>query len=173
MTKKKMTLCILCVFALGIGVALIVAHSVAHDNSRVSRSIYKQLHTQMQKTGEIPKTVKLADYTDFDWDELLVYDLRTVNDVEAEFGIKLRIKQKDYFVQGVIFYNDNNAVHNECYTFNFDQIPKEKIAIYPAKRSNGTRQTVHLKKDQAIFETNYLARDIFQLFPLESKTGAK
>ena len=168
---KKFVLIALLVSIFLLGV-LICAKKVIHDyNNTVSLSIYNQLQEEIKKTGDFEKTINLSDFTNFEWDEVIIYGLSTVDDVEKEFAIKPEIKNKDAWIQGVIFYYQNKVVHNECYTFDFDDIPKDKIAIYPATFSDNNIR-VRLKKEQSFFSVYYYEDNeegFFRLFPTESK----
>lgn len=148
-------------------VVLICVKIVIHDyNNTVSLSIYNQLQEEIKKTGDFEKTINLPDFTNFEWDEVIIYGLSTVDDVEKEFGIKPEIKKKDAWIQGVIFYYQNKIVHNECYSFDFDDIPKDKIAIYPATFSDNNKR-VRLKQEQSFFSVHYYEEGYFRLFPME------
>lgn len=162
-TKKFILISVLAVFIalLGCTGAKVGLHRY---HNRVSFKIYHQLEAKTKDTREYPKEINLADFTDFEWDEVIVYGLTTVDDVEKEFGIKPEIKKKDAWIQGVIFYYQNKVVHNECYTFDFDDIPKDKIAIYPATFSDNNKR-VRLKQEQSFFSVHYYEEGFYRLFP--------
>lgn len=166
--KIILTLLLVIIFLLAV---LICAKIGTHYYSNiVSLKIYKQLQKEEWQSGKISKTIVLADYTDFEWDEVIIYGLTTVDDVQKEFGIKPKIKKKDAWIQGVIFYNQNKAVHNECCTFDYDDMPKDKIAFYPATFADNSKR-VQLKKEQSVFDIYYYEEGFFRLFPTESQAA--
>ena len=64
-----------------------------------------------------------------------------------------------------IFYSQNKAVHNEYYTFDFNDIPKDKIAFYPTTFADNSKR-VRLKKDQSVFDVYYYKEGFFGFFQL-------
>lgn len=165
--SKKIILISLLVSIFLLAVLISAKLGTHYYNNIVSFNIYHQLQEEIKKTGDFERTINLLDFTNFEWDEVIIYGLSTVDDVEKEFGIKPEIKKKDACIQGVIFYYQNKVVHNECYTFDFDDIPKDKIAIYPATFSDNNKR-VRLKQEQSFFSVHYYEEGYFRLFPTES-----
>ena len=64
----------------------------------------------------------------------------------------------------MIFYNQNKPVRNECCSFDFDDIPKAKIAFYPATFADNSKR-VRLKKEQSVFDVCYYEEGFYRLFP--------
>ncbi len=138
---KKITIVIGIITFIGI-IALII---VSNNNTKVSEKIIKYCNKQKENSFEL----KLADYTNFDWDNVIIYKNPISKQDLLEFtGIDY--KNELDLQSGMIFINDKKIVYEEYFETDFET--PYKFIIYPYEDINSKDKINQVSIDKAIFK---------------------
>lgn len=129
---------------------------------KVSDKIVKYYNKIQDETFE----VKLSDFTNFDWDSVIIYanpttnkDLKEYADLDYKKGLDLK--------SGMIFIRDNKIVYEEVFKSNYEE--PDKFRIIPYQDVNYNIKVNKFKKEEAIFvgeKINFNGENRYILKPL-------
>ena len=131
---------------------------------------YVQTSIKIHVANNQKDIIRLADYTPFDWDKVMVFKWPTgASDVERELGVECHISRYAFDLSsGIIFVKDNKIIHYEIFAIDYNK--GAKFTIYPvADLYDFTDQRVFQKED-AVFSTSCFGRSDgslgYTLYPL-------
>lgn len=140
MKKKK-----LFIFGIIICISFVGAVFLFNGNSKVSDKIM-DFYDAKEETAFV---VKLSDYTDFDWDYVIVYkNPITTNELNEITGIDYK-KELD-LQSGMIFTKDDEIVYEEFFETDFES--PYKFIIYPYVSTDSEIRVNRFSKENAVFE---------------------
>ncbi len=114
-------------------------------NIKVSEKIIDYCNRQEKNNFEI----KISDYTNFDWDNLIIYKNPTSKQELFEFtGIDY--KNELDLQSGMIFIKDNKITYEEHFKTDFKS--PYKFIIYPYEDINSKNKIQQFSVEEAIFK---------------------
>lgn len=127
--KSKKRLCIIAVI---VCLSIIAIAVFCFKNTAVSKKIIKDCNKSEQNNLEIV----ISDYTNFDWDTLIIYKTPvSKNELFETTGLDYK-KELD-LKSGMIFTKDNQIVYEESFETDFET--PYKFIIYPYEDINAER----------------------------------
>lgn len=138
--KKKIMILVIIVCLMIVGIII-----VFHKDKKVSNKIMKYYNTKEETTFEI----KLSDFTNFEWDSVIIYrNPTTKKDIKEITGIPY---EKELDLQsGMIFIKDSKVVYEEVFKTDFES--PYIFIIYPYEDKNSETKINQFEKDKAIFK---------------------
>ena len=138
MYNKKIFVVVIFIFII---VAMIL---MLHRNQKISskiRSVYN-------KTEQTIFEVKLSDFTDFEWDNVIIYTYPiTQKELSKITGINYT-KEPD-LQSGMIFLKNKQIVYEEVFENDFES--PSCFIIYPFEDINSDNKVKNFLKDEAVF----------------------
>lgn len=155
MTKKIIIIPIIICISI---IALII---ILSNNTKVSEKVIDFCNKQEKSNFEI----KISDYTNFNWDSLIIYKTPTSKQELFEyFGIDY--KNELDLQSGMIFVKDKKIVYEEYFETDFES--PYKFIIYPYEDINSNNKIQKFSTDEAIFKVeriNYKNENRYILKP--------
>ncbi len=138
--KKRISI-ILIIICISI-MALIIIFA---KNTKVSEKIIDYCNKQENSNFKI----KITDYTDFDWESLIIYKNPTSKQELSEFA-GIDYKNELDLQSGMIFVKDNKIIYEEYFKTDFES--PYKFIIYPYEDINSSNKIQQFSIDEAIFK---------------------
>lgn len=141
--KKKVTL-ISIILLITVCLMTVGTIIVFNKNKKVTDKIIKYCNIIEDSQFEI----KLSDFTDFEWDNVIIYKVPATNkEIEEITGIHY---DKTIDLQsGMIFIRDGNVVYEEVFKTDFET--PYNFVIFPYEDINSKMNINQFEKDNAIF----------------------
>ena len=117
---------------------------MSHRNQKISNKI----RTVYNKTEQTTFEVRLSDFTDFEWDNVVIYSY-PITQKELSEIIGINYKKEPDLQSGMIFIKNKKIVYEELFENNFET-PSHFI-IYPFKNINSDIKVKNFLKDEAVF----------------------
>ena len=156
--KKVFIIVVIIVF---ISISIITFLIVFNNNSKVSKKIIDYCNKQEENTFEI----KISDYTNFDWDKVIIYITPTSKKDLLEFS-GIDYKKSLDLRSGMIFVKDKQIIYEEYFETDFES--PYKFIIHPYKDSNN--KINQFTKEKAIFNVERIKcenENRYSLTPIE------
>lgn len=155
MTKKIIIISII------ICISIITLVIILSDNTKVSEKVIDFCNKQEKNNFEI----KISDYTNFDWDSLIIYKTPTSKQELFEY-VGIDYKNELDLQSGMIFVKDKKIVYEEYFETDFES--PYKFIIYPYEDINSNNKIQKFSIDKAIFKVeriNYKNENRYILKP--------
>ena len=144
-----------------ISISIIAFLILFNNNTKVSKKIINYCNKQEANTFEL----KISDYTNFDWDKIIIYVTPTSRKELLEFS-GIDYKKSLDLKSGMIFVKDKKIVYEEYFETDFES--PYKFIIHPYKDSNN--KINQFTKDTAIFNVEKIKwenENRYALTPME------
>lgn len=155
MTKKIIIIPII------ICISIITLIIILSNNTKVSEKVIDFCNKQEKNNFEI----KISDYTNFDWESLIIY--KTPTSKQELFGyVGIDYKNELDLQSGMIFVKDKKIVYEEYFETDFES--PYKFIIYPYEDINSNNKIQKFSTDEAIFKVeriNYKNENRYILKP--------
>lgn len=155
MTKKIIIISII------ICISIITLVIILSDNTKVSEKVIDFCNKQEKNNFEI----KISDYTNFDWDSLIIYKTPTSKQELFEY-VGIDYKNELDLQSGMIFVKGKKIVYEEYFETDFES--PYKFIIYPYEDINSNNKIQKFSIDEAIFKVeriNYKNENRYILKP--------
>ena len=109
--------------------------------------------------------IKISDYTNFDWESLIIYKTPTSKQELFEY-VGIDYKNELDLQSGMIFVKDKKIVYEEYFETDFES--PYKFIIYPYEDINSNNKIQKFSTDEAIFKVeriNYKNENRYILKP--------
>ena len=156
--KKVFIIVLIIVF---ISISIITFLIVSNNNTQVSKKIIAYCNKQEDNTFEL----KISDYTNFDWDKMIIYitptsrkDLLEFSGIDYKNSLDLKAR--------MIFVKDKQIVYEEYFETDFES--PYKFIIHPYKDSSN--KINQFAKEKAIFNVERIKwenENRYSLTPIE------
>ena len=140
MKKRTITTILIIMLCISI-IGLIIFFN---KNTKVSQKIMTYYNKQEGKNFEI----KLSDYTNFEWDTVIIYKTPTSKKELFELA-GIDYKNELDLQSGMIFVKNNDIIYEEFFETNFEN--PYKFIIYPYEDVNSNNKINKFSKEEAIF----------------------
>ncbi|MBS5853652.1 MAG: hypothetical protein KIC56_00295 [Clostridium sp.] len=155
MTKKIIIIPII------ICISIITLIIILSNNTKVSEKVIDFCNKQEKNNFEI----KISDYTNFDWESLIIYKTPTSKQELFEY-VGIDYKNELDLQSGMIFVKDKKIVYEEYFETDFES--PYKFIIYPYEDINSNNKIQKFSTDEAIFKVeriNYKNENRYILKP--------
>lgn len=139
MTKKIIIIPII------ICISIITLIIILSNNPKVSEKVIDFCNKQEKNNFEI----KISDYTNFDWESLIIYKTPTSKQELFEY-VGIDYKNELDLQSGMIFVKDKKIVYEEYFETDFES--PYKFIIYPYEDINSNNKIQKFSTDEAIFK---------------------
>jgi len=134
---------------------------ILSNNTKVSEKVIDFCNKQEKNNFEI----KISDYTNFDWESLIIYKTPTSKQELFEY-VGIDYKNELDLQSGMIFVKDKKIVYEEYFETDFES--PYKFIIYPYEDINSNNKIQKFSTDEAIFKVeriNYKNENRYILKP--------
>lgn len=134
-----------------------------------NKSVSDKIFSYCKAKNEISFNLKLSEFTDFDWDYVIIYKNTTKKDILDKTGVNYP-KELD-LLSGMIFIKNNKIVYDDKFKLvsSRDIDSPYKISIEPYRDINSKEKIRKLTKKEAIFTGKKLKYDnktIYKFYPI-------
>ena len=166
-TENRLLYCMKKAFVLIMLIAFVLSILFLQRCNKESKKIATAVIAYMdENVAENPRTIRLSDITDFEWDKMLVFRYPTTNE-EIKDALGVDYDSSLDLVSGVIFVKNNKIVYDETFDIHFDAPPI--FSMYPNRDINAKPKYKVFTIETAVLECERVyiggGEDIYWMYP--------